>query len=359
MGVITFFAVMICYPKELRNISALGITAYLLYSLDVFFSYGIVAGKNINFFMSMLPLLTIFMLRSNGIRHVLMGIKTVLAILISISFTLYILNLLGVSLPNSGVKSIAQYYYCDYYSIYIDVFRYEGKFCGFTYEPGYFSLLLVCLLLLNNYDFKKKSTYLYIASLLCTLSLGGYILGSIGFILQRSMTERRLTRGVTAFLLSLSIIVVFFVFALYYNGGDNIVAEKIIARMIYDEENIIVGNNRENIIAENIIDSYFYSEKVWMGVGYEEIGKIFSLEGFDACSWRVFVISRGAVYTLVIFFMSFIYMLKTKISLSLPLFVIYWLDFYQHGNIYSEVLILFVMHINANVEFQYPIKNET
>ena len=58
-------------------------------------------------------------------------------------------------------------------------------------------------------------------------------------------------------LLSVSIYI-----AMNYNNGNNVVAEYIMSRLVYDEETGIVGNNRESIIAEMVVDNVFYSDQV-------------------------------------------------------------------------------------------------
>lgn len=145
------------------------------------------------------------------------------------------------------------------------------------------------------------------------------------------------------FLLAVFIIGVLIVYVINYQGGNNIITQTIFERLVYDEELGIVGNNRENALGEQVIDMYFYSDKVWWGIGQEKLSKVSSIKGLDMCSWRVFVVAYGAIYTLMCFFAMSLAFLKTKLRKTFPVFALFIMDFYPHGDIFSETLVVLMI----------------
>ena len=296
------------------------------------------------------PVLMFFLLPEAVVDKMLDKVKTIIALLVGVSFSLYLLDIVGVSIPileyvYHGKDKIINYYYL-YVSYPEDKFRY----CGLFIEPGYNSLVLVCMILVNNFNFKLKSTWLYLMAFICTFSLGGYILFVVGYSMFLLIKQGSISR---ALFIMVAIVVtlgaVTFV-SLSYNGGNNYFAEKIIMRLMIDDDNGIAGNNREGLVALPIIDSFFYSNSIWMGVGKDVFYKAIDIPDFDACSWRQFVIMYGAVYTIFLFVTSVFLLKRTTIKRVLPFFIVYWVDFIQHGDLFMGGIFLLMMYGCANVK---------
>lgn len=349
LGIVVFFSYFIFYKPQPCHFK-MGLFIFLISIAGIVISHSSNVSQAIVMSAVMLPVLSFFLLEKKDANIVLSGINDILAVLVFLSLILYLVDIWGTMLPKVGLSHFLQYYYRNYFNLYIDVVRYDGRFCGFTLEPGYFSLLLVSLLLVCRYDLNKKCTYFYLGALICTLSLGGYLLGAIGFLLQRTLVANRIGKEMLAFLLVVLSFCIFVVFALKYNEGNNIIVEKIFSRLLFDEDVLFVGNNRENELARQVIDNYFYSPKVLWGIGNEKVNELLSIKGLDACSWRVFVIEYGAIYTIIFFSMSLWVLLKTDVRITLPFFVVYWLDFYQHGALYSETYYLLFLYLRANMK---------
>lgn len=317
-GVLCFIAFLSIYKRKPLSLGLF--LPYLILSFGEIFSARTHIVTVAARFSMMLPVLSFFLIRTEVRKKLLYDIEQVFFILISISFSLYLLDKVGL-LPSVGKSVWEQYDYYNYV-FYTNVIRYEGAFCGFTFEAGYISLLLVILLTINEYDFARKRNWVYLAALLCTLSLGGYLMGTIGYVMQRTLKQKSLKKS----LVILSCIIValagIVIFAFSYNGGNNILVEEILNRLMFDEELGIVGNNRENVVARELFDYYFYSDKVWLGIGEIALYKAMNLQNFDACSWRYFIIRYGAIYTMIFFTASIYFLSKTKIRNTLPLFVI-------------------------------------
>ena len=224
VGLAVFFIFMICCHKR-NSFSRWGGLLFMIVYLCAFFSLRSDVFFIIVRFFALLPLLSLFLLRKEHLQYVLEKVVDIFTFLVFVSLVLYLMKILMGDFPNLGVSKYGDYVFRNYFYLYLDVFRYD-RFCGFTLEPGYYSLLLVLLLLITKFDFKKKRTYLFIISLLLTMSLGGYILGLVGLFLQKIMEKKNITEMLKSlcFLLFILSIVIFVV--LHYKGGNNIIVEK-------------------------------------------------------------------------------------------------------------------------------------
>lgn len=344
IGLMDFILFLLSYRIQ-YNYLKYAIIAYFLMCVGGFLAFGftITAFAKLAAF---LPVITLFLLRYEDLKKVLASINKIFAVLISISFLLYILKTLGLPLPSLGHVVYGEgfvYSFDNYYYIYLDVPMYGIAFNGFSLEPGYFSLLLVCLLLVNEFDYTKKSTWLYTICILFSFSLEGYLLLVVGFIMQKSLEKGNIKDFVKYSLASILVLAIVVIIAFNYNNGDNIIVEEILSRLAFDEDLGIVGNNRESEVAKDIIDNIFYSSQVWKGIGHEALNEAQKNSEFTAASGRVFIVVYGAIYTIIYFFLSFKFLKKTEIKITLPFFVIFWLDFLVHGDLYTESMYLLIM----------------
>lgn len=294
----------------------------------------------------LLPLVVVYNIPHNELQRTLRTVKTTLTVLVAVSYTFWALDKLHFPLPSLGFVRHNQYDIINYLYIYTDVLNYEGRFCGFCLEVGYISLLLVCLLLLNRFDFRKKSTIMLFAALLCTLSLGGYVLAVAGYMSQRILRQGNYMKKIKVFSIIIVALIVITIVALNYNNGDNFFVERIIERLMFDEEYGIAGNNRENIVAMQITDEYFFSNKVWMGIGDDAFMRAIDDPSFDAASFRLFIINYGAIYTILFFIVSIWFLIKSQTKVVFPFFLIFWLDFIQHGTLFAETLYFMIIMMN-------------
>ena len=119
----------------------------------------------------------------------------------------------------------------------------------------------------------------------------------------------------------------------------------------------IVGNNRENIYSSAVVDDFFYSNNIWLGIGSEKLASALDFAESNICSWRVFVVSHGAIYTLGLFFLTLYLFNKTLKRKTIIIFVVLWLDFYPHGDLFSETLYFFILIclLNQKKSIEYEI----
>ena len=354
LGLLTMCLFMVIYPSKKITLPAILLYVFIVMGLiiqhrgDVFFS-----------FLVRLPVLSLFLLKRKDLKIVADRIEKFFFILISISFVIYVLtNLLDVTLP-SEKEVYHQYKLQNYYYIYVNSLKYGIKFTGFTLEPGYFALLCICLLALNEFKFNKKSSYVYVTSILFSLSLEGYILLIVGLIVSAICREGRVTKAMKYILIIIGIIITGICIALNYNGGDNAVSEFIFERLVFDDEKGIIGNNRESIGAELLIDPVFNSNRVWLGIGERDFFNL--INGHDICSWRAFVLIYGAVYTIILICVSIIGFSKTVLRKTIPFFVLFWMDFFPHGGPFFEVMyfliIIFLLNPKRDMVYEKYAKS--
>lgn len=348
IGILTFVSCRVLY-KKLNKISIEAILTYVLMSISGFLGYGF-SVTAFSKFAVFLPVITFFLLSKDDLNHVIESLNKIFSVLLFISLSLYVLNLIGVGIPSTGLISFNnQYYLYNHLYLYVELPMYGQSFNGFSLEPGYFSLFLVCMLLVNEFDFSKKAVWLYVICILLSMSLEGYLLLFIGYILQRSFKQGSFREAFKISIIILSVLAVLIIIAFTYNGGDNIIVEEILSRLAFDEELGIVGNNRESSVAKDIIDSFFYSNQVWKGVGYQVFQSETDKVGFDAASARVFIVVYGAIYTIVFFVLSILLLKKTRIKKTLPFFIVFWLDFIPHGDLFSVPMYLLLIYMNINL----------
>lgn len=345
MSIIAFFTFIVFFViyKDRKKLTRGAVCVYILACLGLIIAYRAELKWWIVSIFRNLPLLTLFMLKKNDLRLFSNNIVKCFSVIISISFCLFILKQLGVHVPNLGKITFNQYDLVNYYYFYADAIRYGLKYTGISLEPGFFSVLCICLLVLNEFNFKKKSSWVFVVAILCTLSLEGYLLLVFGVIFFSYSKGTNIRTSLMYFLLAVFIIGVLIVYVINYQGGNNIITQTILERLVYDEELGVVGNNRENALGEQVLDMYFYSDKVWWGIGQEKLSKVSSIKGLDMCSWRVFVVAYGAIYTLMCFFAMSLAFLKTKLRKTFPVFALFIMDFYPHGDMFSETLVVLMI----------------
>lgn len=135
------------------------------------------------------------------------------------------------------------YVYSDFYGI-----RFNGPFV----EPGHLGMMSAFLLFANGFEVKRKDNMVILGTIILTLSLAGYAFAFIGYLFVLYGHGKIRFSRVMLFILTIFLI---YLFANYYNGGDNLLNEKILSRLESDKEKGFSGNNR----VDTEVMLYFYS----------------------------------------------------------------------------------------------------
>lgn len=226
--------------------------------------------------------------------------------------------LMFVELPSLGYlnavdnidwASDSGYGYCENFLFYMRSDFYGGRFNGPFLEPGHVGMMSAFLLFVNHFNFKKKGMPLILLSLLFSLSLAGYVLLFVGFLMHLFYMKK-----ITLQFLCMSCILFFslYLFGMYYNDGDNFLYDKIFSRLEYDKEKGISGNNR----VFGLMDIYYaamWSDMNTLLWGYPEKTMTWLADtGSRGTGYIYWMCSRGLVGTILVFLMYFFYVIMNR-----------------------------------------------
>ncbi len=187
-----------------------------------------------------LPVLYLLQLPYEYLKDLLKFTTKWYAILLIPALIIYWLSLF-IPLPSLGTFEHEGYVPYTNYGFFIKT-TYDGfrtfRFNAFFLEPGHQAIVSTFLMIANRFDFKKcKWLIVLLIAVVFSLSLAGYLLAVIGFLLLKINSIRK---G----LLALGILGGVVAGGLLWSGGDNTLNEMIISRLQYDESSGIKGNNR-------------------------------------------------------------------------------------------------------------------
>ena len=123
------------------------------------------------------------------------------------------------------------------------------RFGSVFLEPGYLAVFLVFLLYARRFDFSIRDNRIMLYSIILSFSLAGYVLSLLGYLFSRHVNNGKNRIVFKILTLGLSLLVLY-LFAVSYNGGDNDINNQIVQRLQYDKEKGISGNNRSSDLFE-------------------------------------------------------------------------------------------------------------
>lgn len=278
-----------------------------------------------------------------------------LAIILTISLLTFFLVLLGIPLPDFGRIShptLDFYRYTNYGVLLYGAYgtRFNSIFC----EPGHLGMIAAFLLFINGYNIKNKSTIVLLVSLLCTLSLAGYVLAAIGFILLQMKRNFKTTLSHLVKVVLLFIAV--YLFTSNYNNGNNLMNELIFSRLEYDsQEGTIAGNNR----ASNSLKQYYENltpNEFLFGIGSKRYSDEASDGLLSGAGYQLFIVIYGiaGIIAVLLFYLSIIYSNNKSVRTEyFFLLVLYALCFVQRSYpFWASEIFTFIL---ANGGFQNRI----
>ena len=175
--------------------------------------------------------------------------------IIVVSLIFWSLNLIGVSMRHTLLNN-DMYSFENYYFFLKSVHNIEKntfpRFSSIFLEPGYVACIMVFMMFLDNYNFKKWQNIVYLIALFFTFSLAGWLFFFISFIPFLSSKGRLRW----FYLGGMSVFLIAFVYMNYYAQGDNVVKEKVGTR-IEIEDGEMTGYNRTN---DNL--NYYWENKL-------------------------------------------------------------------------------------------------
>lgn len=198
------------------------------------------------------------------------------------------------------------------------------RFTGPFLEPGYVGMVGSFLLYANDFNIKKKEILIILFSVVFSMSLAGWLLMFIGYILNIFCKGKISFRKL---ILILALIVSFIQLGQHYNDGNNILNERILSRLEYDEERGFSGNNRNSEVITLLALGMWSSDVSTLLLGYDN--KYFHQfedweligSGFDK-----FLVHHGVLGILLVF-SFYLYTISTardkKFALLFFVFVVF------------------------------------
>lgn len=286
-------------------------------------------------------------------------LSVLLAIILVPGIAMYIYDI-TVGLPRllPIEHPFSEYYSFFFYGFYMPriamISRGLIRFSSFFLEPSYLAFVIAVFLYARKFDLKNKVNIIMLVALLLSFSLLGYIsviVLSLYWFYCKSKNLKYLFRMI-------SLVVLFMIGfwgAQTYNGGNNIVNELIVQRLLPDEEKGISGNNRNNAMVDEVFNRMVNSGEILTGVGSKRVGDLVSDEGETGgnAGYKLFMITNGVVsvfiFMLLYFFMGPSQLPKGKRQYGWGCMLLGFFSFLSIGVPESWMVLLpFVLTISSN-----------
>ncbi|GHT77558.1 hypothetical protein AGMMS50262_18870 [Bacteroidia bacterium] len=223
-----------------------------------------------------------------------------LGILLLISIPAWILYLLGFSWPHyvSQDCGIDFYIHANYYFFVVsakpqDIIDIQ-RFCSFFLEPGHLATTCSFFLFINKFNIKRWEVLLMLVAVILSLSLAGYGLLIGAYIFYLILYNKNYKKYLLAFALLIAGLTVFF---MNLNMGNNVINEKIISRLVF-EDGEMSGNNRFTPRFESHYHKYLKSDDVYWGILKEFSTVDYKYNWMDgSAGWKRYIIMYGIIGT--------------------------------------------------------------
>lgn len=286
------------YEWNKRQIATLVFFLFQLYVI-------LVNGKNFNavtmaFFDT--SVIMVLMALNNEYRQLLgKRISQFLGFILLFSIPLFFLYIVGVPLPNfamespNGIYSLSNYVFFVTDSYSLDLFP---RFRCIFNEPGHIGTACSLLLFTQIGHWRKWYNILMIVALLMSFSLAAYVLFVMVLIGKMWIFRKKIVLKLTVVAGLLASVVVG---SYFYNDGDNMLNQLIVARMEINDDGNLAGDNRVTDSFKAGYEDFLKSDDVLTGRDY-------SVEkyGFGNSGYRVFIFDNGLLGALMylLFYLS-------------------------------------------------------
>ena len=269
-------------------------------------------------FLVVLQLLSVHNTRRKQIlEFVVASFSTIL--LVSLFF--WILHLFVYEIPTISILNYSEQYYFENHVFFLRLTNFTGfyRFVSVFLEPGHLAMFCAFFLYAIGFDFKKWHTWALLMTILFSLSLAGYILLVIGYLLHSINEKKAFVRSIITF--TLLLVSGFFV-VIHYGGEENIVYERIIMRMEADEETGIAGNNRTDYYTDALFKNTLKSGERWLGLSLSEAQMKVGNGDLHGAGYKIYIIRNGILGVLACFFFYFYLAYKSDNRRYMMLFLI-------------------------------------
>lgn len=288
-----------------RNGYLKGLMCYIVLSFYIIIN----GGQNVNAYIincfSVFSVFILFKTELKTLDRVMTFIAKVFALLLLVSMFFFVAYLVGVGLPyrdtvfGDNLYSFSNYYFfmVDDRSLLAIIPRFQSVFL----EPGHLGSAASVLLMTQIGRWKRWWNVTLMVACVISFSLAAYaIIIALSFL--NLWVQRKNLIG--KFLVVTALMGGVAVSATFYNGGDNLINNLILARLEIDEKTgDIVGNNRVDVNFEKEFDKFIATSDALFGRDMDKIAA-----GSGNSGYRVFIYKHGLVgMCLVILFYGFMF----------------------------------------------------
>jgi len=244
--------------------------------------------------------------------------------LMLISVGAFLMVLIGFDLPFTDAEyQDGNYHYLNYRFFMISILDMQEempRFCSYFIEPSHLGTTADFLLLAQWGKWRKWYNIPIILAIFCSLSLAAYILFPIIIFLGLWIDGKRILPKVV---ILLGMVVVFFVGVMTYEGGDNVLYDRVIDRLTI-EDGGLKGNNRVDADFNNELMDMLDSPDILMGRDASQLD-------WGNSGATVFLYDNGIIGMILVLLMYFFSLLMGKekrriISAAFVIFIIFLVD---------------------------------
>lgn len=227
------------------------------------------------------------------------------AILMVPSAILYIITS-EVDLPSLGTIYHINLNYggFDNYLIYVHQNNGDLRFNGPFLEPGHLGMIGSFIMMANNFRLNNRYIIIILISIILSLSLAGYMLVVIGYILC-TYYKGKIKAGRVIFVVTT--LYALFLIGQTYNGGDNVINREVISRFESDDEKGIVGNNRASYNVMILFEGVLENRELLL-YGYDREYQRQNEEMFTKSNGLVFFIVKHGIIGVLVTFSFYVFL---------------------------------------------------
>lgn len=266
--------------------------------------------------------------------------------LLAISLVFYILIKIGINLPYSYISFSSEDSYDTFYNYYFCIIKpLSFRFQSIFLEPGHMTMGIAPLLFLKEYNLKDKNVLILFLAQLFSLSLAGYIVMIIGYIITLFLRKDEFKSKIK-YLVGIAITLVLFSYAIpRMTGMDDIWDVAMISRLEDYSEN---GYRRNSEDFDVVYDRISKTSTIITGTQK-------NTDDYGGAGFKKYIVSYGiiGVFLVVMLYCSPCFMYKKRkrvISLSLILLILLFQNSYPSWFCALSCLILGSAYLNRSEE---------
>lgn len=276
------------------------LAAVFCYALISF--YMIISGsQNINAYITnCFSIMAVFVLLKCDtalLNRVVTVVAKAFALLLIPSIAGFVMYLMGFGLPHSNaVFGENLYSFSNYYLFMVDdrfLMTLIPRFQSVFLEPGHLGSATAVLLMTQLGRWKKWWNVTLLVASVISFSLASYALLIALAFLSLWVQRKNLMKKMVVVAVAIGAVAAC---AMFYNGGDNLVNNLILARLeVDDRTGEMVGNNRVDEGFEKEYDKFITTSDAFFGRDMSKIPK-----GSGNSGYRVFIYQNGLVGLLLV-----------------------------------------------------------